>query len=113
MSIHPQHRFEVDPTDHFSDVEPEYLVDACGLIPYWIDVTTEDSFQKQVDDNYGFGLFEMKGGEVDANGVYRYPEDPDLFPLVKWERDGEVAYMYQYAIMSFIKDGEVFVTRVD
>lgn len=110
---HPLHTFVIDPLNRFMDVDPQRLIEACGLIPHWIDVTNEDSFQKQIDDNYGFGLYEMNGGEVGEDGVYRYPEDPDLYPYLKWERDGEVAYMYSHAIMSFVKDGRVFVTRVD
>ncbi len=112
-SNHPQFRFTIDPTNSFTDVDPQRLIEACGLIPYWVDVTDERSFRQQVDDNYGFGLYEMSGGTVDGEGVYRYPEDPDLLPYLKWERDGEVAYMYSHAIMAFVKDGVTFVTRVD
>ena len=99
----------IDPTDHFSELDPVRLLEACAPIPYWIDVNASPSFQEQVDTKYCFGLFEIKGGTIDENGVYHYPEDPPLYPLAKWE----VAYMYQHAIISFIKDGETFVTRVD
>lgn len=112
-SNHPQFNFVIDPTDSFIHVEPERLVDACGFIPYWIDVTDERSFQQQVDDNYGFGLSEFNGAKVSGDGTYAYPDDPPLKPYLKWERPGEVAYMYAHAMMSFIKDGKTFVTRVD
>lgn len=115
QNSHPYLRFVVDPTDSYTDVDPIRLVEACGLIPYWIDVTDDRSFQQQVDDSYGFGLYpwNLSKTTIDEDGTYHYEGDPDMKPYMKWERDGEVAFMYQSAIMSFIKDGEVFVTRVD
>lgn len=113
VSDHPLFKFVVDPTNSFAGVPVNRLVDACGFIPYWIDVTDERSFQQQIDDNYGFGLFEIHGSKIAEDGTYIYPNDPDLKPYLKWERPGETAYMYAHALMSFIKDGKTFVTRVD
>lgn len=110
---HPQFKFIVDPTDSFIHVSPRRLIEACGLIPYWIDVTDERSFQQQVDDAYGFGLYPFTGSMIKADGTHTYPEDPEMKPYIKWEREGEVAYMYAHAIMAFIRDGQTFVTRVD
>lgn len=115
FSIHPQFKFVVDPTDHYTDVDPNKLVEAGGLIVAWIDVTDPTPFQEQVLRNYPFGMYEFEDSTVDEDGVYtdKYPEDPPMHPILKWERDGETAYMYQSAFMSFIKDGVTFVTRVD
>jgi len=104
-----------DPTGYYRKakcISTDTIKAHLGIIPYWI--TTDDlSFQEQVTESYGFPVFEMTGGSIDIEGNYSYPEDPTLRPLCKWERNGEVAYMYESAIMAFIKDGVTFITRVD
>lgn len=104
---------EVDPLNHYTSVPDRALLEACGMILYWIVEDDSDTLQEQVNKNYQFGMYEMKGGTVTPEGIYEYPEDPPLYPLVKWERGDEVAYMYPHAIMSFIHKGVTFVTRVD
>ena len=109
------YKVTLDPTGHYTfkmGVSRPRIINSLGFILHWI-ANEERSFQEQVTESYGFPVFEMKGGTVDSDGKYSYPEDPVLAPLCKWERDGEVAYMYEYAIMAFIKDGKTFMTRVN
>ena len=108
------YKVTLDPTGQytFKGVERGRIIVSLGIIPHWI-TNEERSFQEQVTESYGFPVYEMTGGTVDKDGNYVYPEDPVLAPLCKWERDGEVAYMYESAIMAFVKDGNTFITRVD
>ena len=106
----------IDPLGKFSHVDPHVMMNMLGLVQYWIDLYDERSFKQQVEDAYGFGSLHRFSdtGKVDANGIYRYPGDPELYPIAIWRREGETAYMYEYAIMAFVTaDGETFVTRVD
>jgi hypothetical protein len=107
---------KLDPMGKFKDVDPRQLIEMVGLIQYWIDLYDDRSFKQQVEDNYGFGPLHRFSSDstVDSDGVMKYPGDPDLYPIAVWHRDGETAYMYQYAIMAFVMaDGDAFVTRVD
>lgn len=103
----------VDPNNKFPGVDSQNLLGFCGLIPGWIRDDPTLSFQEQVIGSYGLPAPEMTGGVLDADGCYRYPDDPPLHPIVKWQRGEEVMYMYDLAIVSFVKDGVTFVTRVD
>ena len=116
----------IDPTGHFvgKGVEKERLVEACGLIPIFIDYaehreaeTAREVFEYMVEE-YGFGGHEWPADKhsVDPEtGVYSYPEDPDLYPLVLFEVDGcDVdVYIYQHAIVSIVGDDETIVCRMD
>jgi len=103
----------IDPNSKFPNVSPIHLLELCGLIPAWVSDDPELSFQEQVIGSYGFPAQAITGSVVDADGTYRYPGDPLLHPIAKWQRGGEVMYMYEYAVVAFIKDGVTFVTRVD
>jgi hypothetical protein len=116
----------IDPTGHFESkgVEKGRLVEACGLIPGFVAFAErmEAETAREVYDymvkEYGFGGFEWSEEEhhVDTGtGVYSYPDDPDLYPLVLLEVDGcDVdVYIYQHAIVSIVGDDETIVCRMD
>jgi hypothetical protein len=113
----------IDPTKSFKKAKQGALLDACGLIPLFAveafmqgHETTEAMF-KAMTKTYGFGSYPMDGGTVDPEtGVYSYPEDPDLAPLVKLElpENPVTVYVYQHAILSLVADGqETIVCRMD
>jgi hypothetical protein len=106
---------EFDPNGAYPGVAQNTLLEACGLIGHWMSVSDDPSLVKRVEDNYQFGIYWMDGGTVDETGKYKYPGDPALNPIVKWETDTEIAYMYEYAMMAFVNKAtkETRVTRVD
>lgn len=93
-------------------------VEVLGLIPSFIndsDVVGK-GFREALGEQYGFGLYETTGGSISDEGVYSYPEDPDLQPLALYESPTEKCYQYDYAIIAIVsKDGSTptFVTRMD
>ena len=106
-----------DPTGHFKsqNVPEERLAPACGYLLGWACnyatlVVQAASLKEAMDAQYGFGLHEMTGGKITEGGIYKYPEDPDMYPLVKVQTGEEYMYIYQHAIIAF-NDG--FVTRMD
>lgn len=113
----------VDPTGHFKGVEEARLLQACGLIPGWImdwtlNHSTDLPLRDYLDQTYGFGLYDMgPKASIDADGVYRYPGDSDLYPLISFSTPIGKLYMYQYAIVAIPveKDGvtDTFITRMD
>lgn len=112
----------VDPNGHYKsfNVPNERLIAACGVIPEWIMegyLLGETDMYQAIYDRYGFPMCDMTGGAVNNSdeGIYKYPGDPELHPIVRWESDTQVAFMYEHAIMSFVDKATqvVRVTRVD
>ena len=106
----------INPLNHY-EISDKDLINSCGFLPLWaVDPDYLDQPIKQaMTELYGFGkLYEMKGGEVTDKGVYKYPDDPDLYPIVTIKRDHEIMHQYPYGIVAFEQDdGTVFVTRMD
>lgn len=110
---------ETDPLSKFPGVSPEDLIEACGFLPQWADVAFQhdNSFKEALLANYAYYGGPMEGGTVTEEGVYQYPGDPDLYPLVAILNQGvpEVLYIYQYGIVATVSDidGVTWVTRMD
>lgn len=107
MTAHPQIEVVL-----YGNTQPEEL----GLLPYWVlnDAYFHLPLREAMEDQYQFPLYEIDGGEVDADGTFYYPDDPPLHPLIRIERLGEVFLQYHYGMVAFIdKDGQSFVTRMD
>lgn len=103
-----------DPTGHFPKVAVGNLMSACGVLLIWLDEDDPRDAREQFDSNYPFGLIETRGGTVRDNGVYEYPEDPPLHPLMSCKlHDVEDVYLYQHAMVAIVRDGVAFVTRMD
>ena len=106
----------IDPTEHYENVPPERLIEAIGILPHWVDNNDPRSAKEQFQQKYQFGCCEMPGGTVDENGVYNYPEDPPLYPFYSLERDNEMIYFYNYAMVAVVLKDEArttYVTRMD
>jgi hypothetical protein len=111
---------KVDPTSHFKGVPQARLLGALGIVPsfvaYAANVAPETTARAMMDamgEAYGFYMGDMEGGTVDAEGVYSYPEDEPLYPLVRWKLDDVTVYMYQYAIVAVQDKDTTIITRMD
>jgi len=98
---------------------PNDLVEACGIIPDFFctacleaqhvdpqKLTILDIADK-MDELYGCGGFAQYPlkGTLGANGVYSYPDDPDLHPLARFSfEDRFVLYVYQYGICAVVDE---------
>jgi hypothetical protein len=112
---------EIDPLNKFTDADgDEALTDACGYLLGWAVVGPDGEDTGSLEDNlvksYHFfaGWFDS-GVEVSDNGVYSYPEDPDLYPLVSLHRGDQTLHIYQYGIIAVRSDSgaDYKVTRMD
>ena len=91
---------------------PEIL----GMLPIW--ALNHEFFHLPLKDalaeQYGMPLYEISGGTLDANGVYRYPGDKPLKPLIRIDRGDETFYQYDYAIVAILSPGsDAYITRMD
>lgn len=104
-----------DPLEHYG-VSRKEIEAICGIIPFWVKNVTYLGLPLYVALNkqYQFGLYNLQGGEVSPDGIFSYPEDPDLYPYCKIIRDDETFYQYPMAICAIVqKDGSTFITRMD
>ena len=106
-----------DPMEKFQHIPIRHLFDACGyLIPWALDENCNRMTIKQCYEHfYKFGMNNTPGTEVDKEtGVWKYPGDPDLYPIMRMTRGDEVIYFYQHALVAwFDKDNVLFATRMD
>lgn len=116
---------KLDPLEKFQKARPSDLIEAMGLIPYFVvEAATEGpegaaGVLEAMNNAYGFAIGgNMTGGTVSEEGVYQYPEDPDLYPYARFTLsgpDGDIAdvFVYPYAIVAVRDNKETLVTRMD
>jgi len=104
--------YTVDPLKKFSHVDPEALVNELGFIPTFITEET-DNVMEEALLRYGFGMGEMTGGVVEEDGTYKYPGDPDLYPLTRCKANDTVIFIYSYGIIAFVDKDTTTVHRFD
>lgn len=103
----------IDPLGEYGDLKPEDLAESCGYIPFFLHAQDERDAKTQMVERYGFGSFPSSGGTVDSRGVYSYPEDPDLYPVMETSLRGEIVRIYPYAFVSITNDKGTYMTRMD
>ena len=105
-----------DPLKKFQKHICSELLEACGLLPHWV-VNPEFShipLKEAMETQYGFPMIEMEKSTISETGVMRYPEDPDMYPMIKIVRGDETFYQYDYGVVAFVQnDGSSYVTRMD
>jgi hypothetical protein len=108
-------QIQTDPLNKYQEISTYALLEACGIIPYWIaSCDPKQSLKEVLLANYDYYSGEMTGGTLYPNGRYDYPEDPSLFPLVSFTKDSEVCFIYQYGMVGIsTSNGETWVTRMD
>ncbi len=110
-------KIEIDPHNRFTHLPDDYIVQSLGYIPQFANnpLYADKSLKETLDKSYGFGLFEMHDGIITDTGIFKFPGDPDLYPLAKMTRNNEHLYQYPHAIIAIwcadIKS--YFVTRMD
>ena len=109
-----------DPLGVFESEQAEirnYCHEASGLIPHFLTLEDTRPVAEQFEERYGFGhLCELTGGKIaKGTGVYSYPEDPDLNPLMACRFLNEVVHIYHYGIVGIVnlETDTQFVTRMD
>jgi len=95
---------------------PIHYNDMLGMLPQWLDNDQyEDKTAKEaLDAQYCCGLYNSSEVVVSEEGLYMFPGDPTLYPIVKIKRKDETIYIYEYALVAIIdSNGNSFATRID
>lgn len=106
-------KLEIDPCKAFTHINEKEVFEC-----YWVReaALTDLDLVESLEKSYGFGKLFKMGGKVLENGVYTYPQDDDLYPLIKITLEsGCTFYQYASGIVAIVyPDGrETFVTRMD
>ncbi len=106
---------ETDPLSKYQGVDDYKLMNACGILTQWLVYGTDDSLQRRLLDEYAFYNGPMTGGTLSREGLYQYPEDPEMYALVKFESDTEICFVFDYGIVGifFKETGDTWITRMD
>lgn len=105
-----------DPTNQHSRLSKNEITQACGVLPLWATnpFLLSTPLQQAFEAQYPFPMPPLEDGAVTPGGVFQYPNDLDLHPLVKLERGLETLFIYPYAIIAILKaDGSTFISRMD
>ena len=96
-----------------SELDKALAVTSLGVPLLWVQTWGgEGSLKEHLEARYGFPLTEMEAGQV-VEGVYKYPQDPDKYPLVKVELHGCTYYQYDYGIIAIVTEESTYITRMD
>lgn len=94
--------------------EAERLIEACGFLPTMMieSQNPDSSLKAALEENYPFGANWNSDGVIDEQGVYRYPEDEPLSPIMSITNKltDDVAYIYQYGIVAARNEKGEYVT---
>ncbi len=105
----------IDPLSHYQGVKVGDLLEALGLLPIWLsEINDSENIMQEMRKKYQYGAFDM-GGEVTEAGLYRYPQDPDLYPIATVNIKNKTALFYQYGMFSVLDNdtGEAVTARMD
>ena len=116
----PFTEFVMDPTNTVicdAGYSAHMIKEECGILMTWAAHREPDqSIKEGLLSMYQYGVHEMTGGTIDEEGIYSYPEDPPLAPLlsISEQSTGEIVYVYPYGIVAFTHpDEDTYVTRMD
>jgi hypothetical protein len=108
----------IDKFKHYEGVSNERLVEACGLLSIWLyeaEIIDEVIDAEQyIRDKYMFPCNHLPGSTIEGGGIMKFPDDPDLYPLISGEVGDTQVHIYEYAFIAFVhKNKPDFVTRMD
>jgi hypothetical protein len=109
-------RFVIDPTRHFEErgATKQSLVEATGFLPAFA-LGDKETIAENLESNYRFfNEWRIGDEEVDEQGIFYYPDDPPLHPILLIAQGEEKIYIYQYGIVTKVNAGKYAgQTRMD
>lgn len=99
-------------------LDKRMTMDHLGLIPMLITASGEP-FKEQIQRNYAHGGGWSSAGFSrmtfdPATSAAKYPGDPAMEPLAKFEQEGETLFFYQHAIVAVVDaQGNAEFSRMD
>ncbi|RLI66795.1 MAG: hypothetical protein DRO67_00030 [Candidatus Asgardarchaeum californiense] len=105
-------RYEVDPIGKYPHVSAQTLINSIGIIPTFLNPEAENVIEEAVG-SYGFSMGPMTGGTIEKDGTYKYPGDPDLYPLTRCVVKDVIVFIYPYGMTAFVDGDKTVMYRFD
>ena len=94
----------LDPLLHYEKKESGWFLDTLGFLPIILLDSAGDNFHDRAVAGYadtaGCPVYWNQKANITEEGIYQYPEDPDLYPVAKFETNDQVAYAYEYGFVA-------------
>ena len=94
----------LDPLHHYEKQESRWFVDTLGFLPIILLDSMGKNFHDRAESGYadtaGCPVYWNQDAKITDDGIYQYPEDPDLYPVAKFETGDQVAYAYEYGFIA-------------
>jgi len=117
LSLGDSLEITIDPLKAYTHRSAQALIEACGVLLPWASEAAilQAPFYAHFEEVYPYGLHKMTGGTVDKTGLYEYPGDPPLSPVIQVSSPSEICFLYPSAIVAIYnkQSGDSFVTKVD
>lgn len=113
----------------YESVAPIEIWESCGLLTHFAieSFRNPQPLYETMLEQYGFPADPIAGGTINETGVYRYPGDPDLYPVMVMEQEERLPdpddvtaptatrtlFFYRYALIAIRENGQTIVTRMD
>jgi len=104
----------VNPLGH-PQLDPAKVLMHWSNVLGWFDTTRDRNMSARdvVEHWYRFPMYASTGSTILANGVMRFPGDPDQIPVVSIERYDETMYCYPFDFIAIVGPLATYVTRID
>lgn len=114
--------FYLDPTGHYREkgAEPSELLEALGMLPFFAHAAHKKSPRtpKEALDlmgrEYRFPFAEDIGATIDNAGIWQYPGDPPLHPVMTCKINATVrVHIYPHSLVAVVGPKKTLTTRMD
>jgi hypothetical protein len=111
-------KVEMDPLHKYPHLDPDDMMESLGVLPIWArDKRPQESYEDCFKRCYDFWIGDIGGEtEIAEDGTYSYPDDPDMFPVMRMWDEKEEVFFYPHALVAIRTIGSeypAFVTRMD
>ena len=105
----------LDPTgEHYkNNITMKSIVDACGILLTWAADDTYDNFKDRMEKNYDYFDSWRTTTDLDQYGIYKYPEDPPMYPLVSMKLNGDTMFFLPHQMVAIVLPGTTIISRFD
>lgn len=109
-----EHQF--DPFGKFGHYANQDMNNILGFLPGW--VANPEYFEfplvEALDKQYCCGMNDTPEVTITEDGIYKFPGDQDLHPILVMKRGTETFYQYEYGLVAIVQeDGTSYATRMD
>lgn len=105
-----------DPLNSYSHMSPQEIFETCGILPHWVaqwEASGLPDLPNYMQKCYGYETSHLEGATITPEGMFQFPGDPDLPPMIRIDLEGTTYFQYPYALLAIRTQDSTFITRMD